>query len=160
VFVVWGPLMVGGTYYAATGSIPGHVIAASLPFALLATTVLMGKHIDKIPWDAPKGIGTLPVLVGEKAARIITLGMMVSFYVLVVVLAALRALPLPAVVAVLALPRLFAVWRVYREGRPPEPPRGYPVWPLWYAPAAFIHARRSGSLLVLGLAVSAVFRVV
>ena len=53
VLVVWGPLMVGGTYYAATGSIPGAVVLASLPYALLCTTVLMGKHIDKIPWDAP-----------------------------------------------------------------------------------------------------------
>ena len=46
--VVWGPLMVGGVYYAATGTIPGAVVLASLPYALLCTTVLMGKHIDKI----------------------------------------------------------------------------------------------------------------
>ena len=52
VLVVWGPLMVGGTYYAATGTIPGAIVLASLPYALLCTTVLMGKHIDKIPWDA------------------------------------------------------------------------------------------------------------
>ena len=52
VIVVWGPLMVGGTYYAATGSIPGAVLLASLPYAILSTTVLMGKHIDKIAWDA------------------------------------------------------------------------------------------------------------
>ena len=65
VLVVWGPLMVGGTYYAATGTIPGAVVLASLPYALLCTTVLMGKHIDKIPWDAPDGTHTLPVLLGE-----------------------------------------------------------------------------------------------
>ena len=63
--VVWGPLMVGGTYYAATGTIPGAVVLASLPYALLCTTVLMGKHIDKIPWDAPDGTHTLPVILGE-----------------------------------------------------------------------------------------------
>jgi len=28
---LWGPLMVGGTYYAATGTIPGAVVLASLP---------------------------------------------------------------------------------------------------------------------------------
>ena len=67
VLVVWGPLMVGGTYYAATGTIPGAVVLASLPYALLCTTVLMGKHIDKIPWDAPDGTHTLPVILGEAA---------------------------------------------------------------------------------------------
>src|SRR6476619_5503223 len=40
VLVVWGPLMVGGVYYSATGSIPGAVVLASLPYALLCTTVL------------------------------------------------------------------------------------------------------------------------
>ena len=74
VLIVWGPLMVGGTYYASTGSIPWEIFAASIPFALLATTVLMGKHIDKLPWDGPKNVGTLPVLLGEAKARKITLG--------------------------------------------------------------------------------------
>ena len=67
VLVVWGPLMVGGVYYSATGTIPGAVVLASLPYALLCTTVLMGKHIDKIPWDAADHTHTLPVLLGEAA---------------------------------------------------------------------------------------------
>src|SRR4029450_8480127 len=72
VLVVCGPLMVGGTYYAATGEIPGAVILASLPYALLCTSVLMGKHIDKVPWDAPDGTRTLPVMLGESRARSVT----------------------------------------------------------------------------------------
>ena len=48
VILVWGPLMVGGGYYVITGSIDGNVILASLPCALAATTVLFGKHIDKL----------------------------------------------------------------------------------------------------------------
>ena len=70
VFVVWGPLMVGGTYYAAVGHLPVAVVLASVPYALLCTAVLMGKHIDKIPWDAPDGTHTLPVLLGERRARV------------------------------------------------------------------------------------------
>ena len=72
VIAVWGPLMVGGTYYAATGTIPGAVLLASLPYAILSTTVLMGKHIDKLAWDAPAGTRTLPVMLGEARARAIT----------------------------------------------------------------------------------------
>ena len=48
VFIVWGPLMVGGTFFVATGQLPGWVWLASLPYAILVTTVLFGKHIDKI----------------------------------------------------------------------------------------------------------------
>jgi 1,4-dihydroxy-2-naphthoate polyprenyltransferase len=160
VLLVWGPLMVGGTYYAATGSIPGHIIAASIPFALLSTTVLMGKHIDKLPWDGPRRIGTLPVLLGEKTARYVTLAMMVGFYLGIAVLVPFRALPVYSMIAFLALPRLTQVWKAYIEPRPSEPPKGYPVWPLWYAPVAFVHSRRAGALLLLGLAVAAVVRAV
>jgi 1,4-dihydroxy-2-naphthoate octaprenyltransferase len=31
------------------------------------------------------------------------------------------------------------------------------VWPLWFAAIAFVHTRRAGSLLVLGLVIAACF---
>ncbi len=158
VFVVWGPLMVGGTYYAATGSIPGEIVVASVPYALLATSVLMGKHIDKLPWDGPANIGTLPVLLGESAARRLTLAMMAGFYVALGACVAFGALPPLSLVSVLAVPRLVEVWRAYGRPRPPEPPKGYPLWPLWYAPAAFVHARRAGALFLVGLGADAILR--
>src|SRR5580698_4359950 len=46
VLVVWGPLMVGGTYLATTGHLPWQIIVASIPYGILCTTVLMGKHVD------------------------------------------------------------------------------------------------------------------
>src|SRR5512140_878985 len=64
VFIVWGPLMIGGTYYCAAGAVPTWVYAAGLPYALLVTTVLVGKHLDKFEQDKAKGIHTLPVLLG------------------------------------------------------------------------------------------------
>jgi 1,4-dihydroxy-2-naphthoate polyprenyltransferase len=157
VLVVWGPLMVGGTYYAATGSITWAVLLASLPYGLLCTTVLMGKHIDKIPYDAPLGIRTLPVILGEQRARAATLGLMVAFYVLVAVCVLVGAMPWPALAVVLALPRLGKVWRRFRRPPPDEPPADFPVWPLWYAALAWVHVRQAGLLLVLGLAVGAAF---
>jgi 1,4-dihydroxy-2-naphthoate octaprenyltransferase len=33
------------------------------------------------------------------------------------------------------------------------------VWPLWFAAIAFLHTRRAGALLVLGLIVAAVFSI-
>jgi len=92
VFLTWGPLMIGGTYYSATGHLSWLVLLASVPYALLTTSVLMGKHIDKIPWDSKLGIGTLPVQMGEGAARRLTEGMMIAFYVAVVALVAARVL--------------------------------------------------------------------
>ena len=131
---------------------------ASLPYGLLCTTVLMGKHIDKIPYDAPLGIRTLPVLLGEARARAVTLGMMLGFYVLVAVAVAVGTMPWLALVVVLALPRLAKVWPYFRRARPDQPPPKFPVWPLWYAALAWVHVRQAGALLVIGLAIGAIMR--
>lgn len=156
VLVVWGPLMVGGAYYAAVGEITWGIVAASIPYALLCTSVLMGKHVDKIPWDEPAGTRTLPVILGESRARRLTQLMMVSFYPLVGLLVITRTLPVAALVVVLALPKLAAVWGPLSRPKPAEPPDGFPIWPLWYAAFAFVHTRRAGGLLVLGLAIGAI----
>jgi hypothetical protein len=151
VLVVWGPLMVGGTYYAATGSITWAVLLASLPYGLLCTTVLMGKHIDKIPWDARDGTRTLPVLLGDRAARVVTQAMMVAFYALVALLVGVGTFPIAALLVVFAVPTLVKIWPAFSQPKPAQPPAGFPIWPLWYAALAFVHTRRAGGLLVLGL---------
>jgi 1,4-dihydroxy-2-naphthoate octaprenyltransferase len=156
VLVVWGPLMVGGTYYAATGRLPVGVVVASLPYALLCTAVLMGKHIDKIPWDFFDGTRTLPVLIGEHAARVLTQIMMLAFYALVALLVGVGTLPIAALVVALAIPKLVAVWGPFSQPKPDEPPAGFPIWPLWFAALAFVHTRRAGGLLILGLVVGVI----
>ncbi|OGO12981.1 MAG: hypothetical protein A2Y93_09940, partial [Chloroflexi bacterium RBG_13_68_17] len=61
VFIVWGPLMIGGTYFVTAGEMPPPgVWLACIPYALVVTTVLIGKHIDKREVDQVKGIRTLP----------------------------------------------------------------------------------------------------
>ena len=55
VFLTWGPLMIGGTYLVATSTIPLWVLVISVPYALLVTSVLFGKHIDKIVPDTALG---------------------------------------------------------------------------------------------------------
>jgi 1,4-dihydroxy-2-naphthoate octaprenyltransferase len=155
VLVVWGPLMVCGTYYSAVGSVGWDVLVASLPYGLLCTTVLMGKHIDKIPYDEPLGIHTLPVIFGQARARRVTLAMMVGFYLLVLAAVLAKAMPWPALVVVAALPRLVKVWPYFRRPPPDEPPANFPVWPLWYAALAWVHVRQAGALLVVGLAIGA-----
>lgn len=159
VLIVWGPLMVGGTYYAAVGHLPWKIVLASIPYGLLCTAVLMGKHIDKIPYDAPIGIRTLPVMMGEAKGRRLTQGMMAAFYVTVAACVVLRALPWPALVAFGGLPVLVKVWKSFDQPRPAEPPKRFPVWPLWFAAIAFLHTRRAGALLVLGLILGAIFNI-
>jgi 1,4-dihydroxy-2-naphthoate octaprenyltransferase len=157
VLVVWGPLMIAGTYYAATGTVPWQVWLASIPYGLLCTAVLMGKHIDKLPWDEAADVRTLPVMLGERRARTVTAGLMIGFYVAIVVCVLVGALPWPALASFGALPLLNRALRALRRPRPSRPPRNFPIWPLWFAAFCFTHTRRAGALMVAGLAVAAIF---
>jgi 1,4-dihydroxy-2-naphthoate polyprenyltransferase len=151
VLLVWGPLMVGGVYYAGVGSLSWEVLVAATVYALLPTSVLMGKHIDKLPYDARSRTHTMPVLLGEGLAKRVTQGMMVAYYGGVVALVAMQAIGWPALLTLGALPLLLRSLRAYARPVPDEPPEDYPVWPLWWAPIAFVHTRRAGGLLLLGL---------
>jgi len=154
VIIVWGPLMVGGGYYVITGQISSAVVLASLPVALAATTVLFGKHTDKLEADKAKGIRTMPVLLGERNSRYVTIGMLTLQYALVVALVLSGYLSWLMLVVFAAAPLYVRALRAFSYPRPKAPPAEYPpnIWPLWYAAFAFTHTRRFGGLFLLGLA--------
>jgi 1,4-dihydroxy-2-naphthoate octaprenyltransferase len=155
VFLVWGPLMVVGTFFVATGAIPSWVWIASLPYAILVTTVLFGKHIDKIEADRKKGVRTMPVLLGERNARLVAQLLMVAFYPIVIGSALVGWIGPWVLLVVLGIPRLVSVLRVFSKPKPEVEPHSYVGWPLWFVGQAFIHTRRAGALLILGLLLNA-----
>jgi 1,4-dihydroxy-2-naphthoate octaprenyltransferase len=157
VFLVWGPLMIGGTYYVTAGSLPPWVLVASLPYALLVTTVLMGKHVDKLEVDTAKGIRTLPVILGRERALFLTQQLLVSFFVFVVCLVLTGTLSVWTLLVLLAVPRLWEVLKVLARPRPEAAPPNYPLWPLWYVAWCFLVTRRAGALFVIGLILHAIF---
>jgi 1,4-dihydroxy-2-naphthoate octaprenyltransferase len=158
VFLVWGPLMIGGTYFVTAGELPSSgVWLACVPYALVVTTVLIGKHIDKIQADRQKGIRTLPVLIGERPALWLNMFLMSAYYLIVTLLVIAGTLGVWVLLVFLALPRLVRVIHIYRAPRPQTPPPDYPVWPLWYVSAAFFHNKLAGGLFVIGLVLNLIF---
>src|SRR3954452_24106229 len=155
VFLVWGPLMVVGTFFVATGAIPAWTWIASLPYAILVTSVLFGKHIDKIEADTKKGVRTMPVLLGEARARRVAQGLMVAYYPIVVGAVLVGWIGPWLFLVLLGIPKLLQTLRVFVAPKPDVPPHSYVGWPLWFVGAAFVHTRRAGGLLVLGLLLNA-----
>ncbi len=151
VFLVWGPLMVGGTFYVLAGTLPAWVIVASLPYAVSVTTVLFGKHIDKIDYDAKLGVKTVPVILGEAATKRVLKALIVVAYAAVVGLVATGYLPVWALISLLALPKAGQLFRALDNPRPKEAPPGAVAWPIWYLGFVFGHNRRFGALYILGL---------
>jgi 1,4-dihydroxy-2-naphthoate polyprenyltransferase len=160
VLAVWGPLMVGGAYFITTGTWSWDAALASLPYALGATAVIFGKHIDKLQADAEKGIRTLPVLLGEERSRYAVVAMIFAQYAMVVYLISKGYFGWPMLAVFAAAPTLKQVLQVYRAPKPREMPAEYraDVWPLWYVALAFLHTRRFGLFFLLGLIGEVLFR--
>ncbi len=166
VLIVWGPLMVGGGYYVLT---PAHiwswnVVWASLPYVLGVTTVIFGKHIDKLLIDKSKKIFTLPVLIGEKVARYTVLAMMALPYLLVVVLITTRYFTPVLLVVFMAIPTFLKMYPQFLKPKPETRPEGFPDgqggWPLYFAPQAFINTRAFGTWFMSGMILDVIIRVV
>lgn len=155
VFVIWGPLMIGGTYFVTTGENPAWVWGASLPYGLLVMTVLFGKHIDKIDADKAKGIRTLPVILGPERARLATQVMIWGFFPVMAALVAGGMLPVWTLAVLFAIPTAYKVTQTFGQPPPSEAPKNFPVWPLWYVAWAFGLTRRAGALFAAGLVVNA-----
>jgi 1,4-dihydroxy-2-naphthoate octaprenyltransferase len=157
VFLVWGPLMIGGTYYVTAGVLEPWVLVASLPYSILVTCVLMGKHVDKFDADSSKGIHTLPVILGKERSLFLTQELIVFFFVLLLCLVLVGTLGAWTLLTFLALPRVWKVLKVLNRPRPETAPPNFPIWPLWYVAWAMVIARSVGGLLVLGLFLDAIF---
>ena len=152
IFIIWGPLMIGGVFYVLTGVWDWMVLLASLPVGLNVVTINLGKHTDKLKEDLAKGVRTLPVLVGETPARVITMSAIVLSYALVTYLVFVPRFltPLMLLVALAYKPARAALQRLSRL-RPEGPPPGYPIWPRWFSTVCFVHNRAFSNYFVLGL---------
>ena len=163
VLLVWGPLMIGGGYYVLARHWDWNVIWASAPYYLGVTTVIFGKHVDKAMMDKEKGIHTLPVLIGEKAARLTVIALLIIPYGVVAALIAVKYFTPALALILLALPVLRNTVRVFAKPRPQSRPEGFPDgqggWPLYFAPTAFVYTRAFGTWFLLGLIAEVLLRV-
>lgn len=154
VFIVWGPLMIGGTYFVASGNLPNWVWLAGLPYALIVTSVLIGKHIDKYEVDRAKGIRTLPVILGVGNSLRLNQVMMISFYLIVGILIALSILPLWTALTLIALPRLITALKIYSNPHSKSEDPRFQDSPLWYVGWSFFFNKLAGYMFVLGLIIN------
>lgn len=162
VFIVWGPLMIGGGYYVLAGNWNWNVVWASLPYVLGVTTVIFGKHVDKIEIDKSKKIFTLPVVLGEKASRFAIILMMILPYIIVLGLIVSKFFTPVLLIVLLAIPTFLKVFPSLQhpkpDTRPDDFPEGQGGWPLYFAPLGFWNNRSFGSMFTLGILIDVAIR--
>ncbi len=155
--VVWGPLMIGGGYFCLSGRLTGSVILASIPYGLGVMSILVGKHIDQMDFDRTQNQRTLPIVLGEKRARLFNQTAIFLMYLVVLVLVVMRSITPFALLVFLNFPRGWKAMSVFSQPRPDSPPEGYVGWPLSYHRFSLVHNKRFGWLYIIGLGLGAAY---
>jgi 1,4-dihydroxy-2-naphthoate octaprenyltransferase len=163
IFLIWGPILVAGVYSVlARGWTPTtwYVALAGVPYGLSVLSINLGKHIDKFAEDTKKGVGTLPVRLGEKAARYLNMAVLVLIYLVILYLIFVPRFFTPVLLIVfLAGRRLMFAIGVHSKPRPAEAPKDWPGWPTWFSGFAFYHNRLFENMFVLGVLADACLRI-
>jgi len=156
-FLVWGPLMVCGGYFAITGHFSFAALVASIPSGLGVMTVLWGKHIDQAEFDRAHDICTLPVLLGDATSRRVGIALILAMYVTIAWAVSARVLPWPTLLVLINLPQCWRVIKTLAAARPTTAPADYVGWPLWYHRFSLRHSRSFGWLYIAGLLCSVAY---
>jgi 1,4-dihydroxy-2-naphthoate polyprenyltransferase len=116
--IVFGPLIVAGTYFVQTCSLSVLVVVVSLPIGLLIAAVLLINEFTDQLADSRTGKKTLVVRVGRKISVKIYTVLLCTAYVLVLYMAAFFKIPHSALLCFLTLP--LAVMAIGGISRKPQ----------------------------------------
>jgi 1,4-dihydroxy-2-naphthoate polyprenyltransferase len=111
VFLLMGPLMVEGSYFAVTGAWSVQALVVSIPIGLLVTAILDGNEWRDIGEDTRAGIRTLSGNIGKEYAHYLYVALVLGAYMALGLAVAARLLPPATLIAILSLPFLAQVIR-------------------------------------------------
>jgi 1,4-dihydroxy-2-naphthoate octaprenyltransferase len=117
VFMVWGPLMVGGSYYVLTGSIDYASMLVSTPIGLLVSLVLLANNLRDVEYDREVGVSTI---VHSKAQGLnLYKGLLLVIYASTIALVAARLLSPLSLVTLYTVKEAKGIVDVFEEEVPP-----------------------------------------
>jgi 1,4-dihydroxy-2-naphthoate octaprenyltransferase len=116
VFLLMGPLMTVGSYYAVSGSWSPVALVLSLPIGLLVAAILHGNEWRDIREDTRAGIVTLSSRIGREWAHYGYLGLTLGAYIVLALAVVVGELPPATLLAILSLPLLVVVVRAAELG--------------------------------------------
>ncbi len=121
VFLLMGPLMVTGAYYALTGTFQAKTLYVSLPVGLLVAAILNVNNLRDISNDKAAGVRTLEIILGYRLAKKEYFLLIGSAYVSVPVMIATGILPLWSSLVYLSLPLAIKNLKTVKANQPDHP---------------------------------------
>lgn len=118
VFLVWGPLMVGGAYYVISGNLSFNPSIASTPIGILVALVLLANNIRDIEYDSSVGVVTIAAKFGRKNGLRLYLALLTLVYLATMFLVVTRIYPFWSLLTLLTLPKARSIVKQFKKEVP------------------------------------------
>jgi 1,4-dihydroxy-2-naphthoate polyprenyltransferase len=156
-FLVWGPLITLGTFLAVLGYIEINVIWVSIPFGLLAMTILTGNHLDKIELHKNRGIKTMPVRIGVVGSIYVIKVATLIYLAFSIILYSTGTIG-PAIILIwAALPLMLKAITNIEKPKSSQDVANNPLISIWYTAWTFRMTRLAGLLFVLAIIIDLLY---
>lgn len=107
VFLMWGPMIVEGSYFVQRQVFSKEALWVSLPFGALVALVLLVNNLRDMTHDRQKGIYTLPILIGQTNGIRLYVTLVILAYLAVLWMSFMGPLHLWSLIVLLSLPLAF-----------------------------------------------------
>ena len=111
VFLMWGPLMVAGSYFVQRQTFSMNAFWISLPFGVLVALVLLANNIRDIDHDQNKGILTLAIVLGQRKGILLYGTLVVLAYLGIFLMSIFGPLYLWSLIVLLSMPLALRLFR-------------------------------------------------
>lgn len=118
VFLMWGPVMIGGAYFVQRGFVRSESLLISIPFGVLVALVLLANNLRDIDYDGSVGIKTLGTLLGQRKTMHLYRGFIILAYLAVVALIAFNTLSPWGLLVFFSAPLAFSLIRTLQHQIP------------------------------------------
>lgn len=104
VFIAFGSAMTLGAYYVQAQHFSWYPVVYALPVALLVDAVLHSNNLRDIQSDSTVNIKTVPILIGEKGAKVMYYSLVIGAYILIPILIIAAKLTWLSLITFISLP--------------------------------------------------------
>jgi len=120
VFLMWGPLMVAGSFFVQRQEFSMNALWISLPFGVLVALVLLANNIRDIAHDRDKGILTLAIVLGRHGGILLYATLVVIAYLGIIFMAIFGPLYLWSLIVLASIPLAVRLLRKMKERVPAD----------------------------------------
>lgn len=120
VFLMWGPLMVEGTYFVQRQAFSADALWISIPFGAIVALVLLANNLRDISHDKSRNIRTIAIVLGAQKGFYLYAALICLAYASILLMVGLGVLSFWSLVVFFSLPIAVKILRVMAEKIPDD----------------------------------------